>query len=77
MGDLHIQIKKGSSTSTLRALAVHSVDVEYHVVPAANVSAALTELANIGQDESIYSANITEESGSVSGLPLPKAIVQR
>lgn len=73
MADLHILIKKSSATAALRALANHDVDTEYLVIPAANGSAALAEIASIGADESIYSASVTEASGSVAGILLPKS----
>lgn len=72
MPDLHILIKKSASTATLRGYANHNVDCEYLIVPSADASAAITELGNIGADYSIYSSTVTEASGSVSGILVPK-----
>lgn len=74
MADLHILIKKSSATSALRALANHDVDCEYLVVPIANRSAALTELGNIGRDESIYSdIQVVQTGEQVNGIMVPKS----
>lgn len=72
MPDLQILIKKSASTATLRGYANHNVDCEYLIVPSANAAAAITELGNIGADFSIYSASVTEASGNVAGILVPK-----
>ena len=73
MPDLHILIKKSSSTATLRALAFHAVDCEYLVVNSANATTALAVLSGIGADESIFSATETATSGNVTGILVPKS----
>lgn len=76
MADLHILIKSSEITGTLRGYATQETQATYLVVPAADASDAITELESIGDDESIYSSNVTEGSGSVNGILLPKHVVE-
>jgi hypothetical protein len=73
MPDLHILIKKSSSTAALRALAFHAEDVEYLVITPANATTALALLSGIGADESIFSATEVATNGNVTGILVPKS----
>lgn len=73
MADLHVNIKKSANTAGLRALANHDVELEYMIIPSANVPSALTLISAMNQDDVIFSSNVTTSSGLVTGLLLPKS----
>ena len=76
MADLKILIKSSAITGALRGYATQETQATYLVVPAADEQDAITELESIRDDDSIYSSVVTEESGSVNGILLPKHVVE-
>ena len=76
MADLKILIKSSAITGALRGYATQETEATYLVVPNADAQDAITELASIGRDYSIYSDTVTEDNGEVDGILLPKKVVE-